>query len=84
MGKTNPLNDKDLSEFIDLQKTKDESEKSWTVSIDDVDIETFDLSVKNPNEPEAEPLRDPEEIINDMLARDKETAQVLEDIRALL
>lgn len=84
LGKTNPLNDKDLVEFVTLQKTKGESEKSWTLSVDDVDSETFDLSVKNPNEPEAEPLRDPEEIIKDMLARDKETAGILEDIRALL
>ena len=52
--------------------------------MDDVDPETFDLSVKNPNEPEAEPMRDPEEIIADMLERDKETAQILQDIRALL
>ncbi len=84
LGKTNPLNDKDLTEFVDLQKDKPENEKSWSVSVDDVDIESFDLSVKNPNEPEAAPLRDPEEIIADMLARDKETAQILEDIRSLL
>ena len=30
--------------------------KSWIVSTDDLDEETFDLSVKNPNAPEAAPL----------------------------
>nr|WP_233353641.1 N-6 DNA methylase [Hellea balneolensis] len=84
LGKTNPLNDKDLAEFVSLQKIRAESEKSWTQSVDDVDLETLDLSVKNPNEPEAEPLRDPEEIIADMLSRNKEMAKILEDIRTLL
>ena len=84
MGKTNPLNDKDLEEFVALQKTRADSDKSWTVEAADVDTDTFDLSVKNPFAPEEEPLREPEEIIADMLARDKETAQILEDIRALL
>ena len=28
MGKTNPLNDKDMAEFIELQKTKTETEPS--------------------------------------------------------
>jgi type I restriction enzyme M protein len=36
MGKTNPLNDKDMAEFIDLQKTHAESEKSWMVNMADV------------------------------------------------
>ena len=45
---------------------------------------TCDLSVKNPNAPEAEALRSPEEIIADMLARDAETADILENIRGML
>ena len=49
-----------------------------------LDEETFDLSVKNPNAPEAAPLRSPEEIIADILARDAETAEILETIRGIL
>jgi hypothetical protein len=49
MGKTNPLNDADLSEFIELQKTKADSPKSWSVDVAAIDAKTFDLSVKNPN-----------------------------------
>ena len=66
LGKTNPLNDKDMADFINLQKTKDESEQSWTVKIADVDESTFDLSAKNPNTPEEEALRKPQEILNEM------------------
>jgi len=84
LGKTNPLNDDDLAEFNELQGNLAETEKSWSVDIADVDPESFDLSVKNPNEPEAEALRAPEEIIADMQARDSETAEILENIRGLL
>jgi type I restriction enzyme M protein len=84
LGKTNPLNDDDLKEFVALQKTFATGEKSWTVGKADLDEATYDLSVKNPNAPEETPLRSPEEIIDDMLARDAETAKILEDIRGML
>ena len=84
LGKTNPLNDDDLAEFVSLQKTSEKGEKSWLVNRADIDEETYDLSVKNPNAPEEAPLRSPEEIIEDMLARDAETAAILQKIRGLL
>jgi len=84
MGKTNPLNDDDLAEFVDLQKSSATGAKSWKVKVSDLDEATFDLSVKNPNAPEADALRSPEEIIADILARDAETADILDNIRGLL
>jgi type I restriction enzyme M protein len=84
LGKTNPLNDADLAEFVALQPGKKDSDQSWSVPVEGLDPQTWDLSVKNPNAPEAEALRSPEEIIDAMLARDAETAQILEDIRGML
>jgi type I restriction enzyme M protein len=84
LGKTNPLNDEDLAEFVALQAGKADSAKSWTVAVKELDTATWDLSVKNPNAPEAEALRSPEQIIADMLARDAETSEILEEIRGLL
>ena len=84
LGKTNPLNDDDLKDFVELQATKASSEKSWTVKVDDLDQATWDLSVRNPNAPEEDPLREPAEIIEIMLARDEETAKILEEIRGML
>lgn len=84
LGKTNPLNDEDLAEFVALQASKAGSAKSWSVAVKDLDTATWDLSVKNPNAPEAEALRSPERIIADMLARDAETAAILEEIRGML
>jgi type I restriction enzyme M protein len=31
LGKTNPLNDEDLAEFVELRKTHAEAAKSWSV-----------------------------------------------------
>jgi len=84
MGKTNPLNDKDMAEFIELQKTKPETEKSWNLSIADVNEETYDLSVKNPNLPEEAPLRDPKDILAEMEKLDSETNSILKSIKDLL
>ena len=84
LGKTNPLNDDDLAEFVELQASFKESEKSWTVKVDEVDGVDFDLSVKNPNAPEEAPLRTPEEIINEIVALDAETAEILERVRGLV
>jgi len=84
LGKNNPLNDKDLAEFIKLQKTQDESEQSWNINIADVDEATFDLSVKNPNTPEEAPLRSPQEILTEMEVLDRETKDILASIKELV
>ena len=84
LGKTNPLNDADLGEFVALQPERVDGPKSWTVGVTAVDRMTWDLSVKNPNAPEEAALRSPEEIIDAMLARDAKTAQILEDVRGML
>jgi type I restriction enzyme M protein len=84
LGKTNPLNDDDLAEFLKLQKTRADSPKSWSVDVSDVDGETFDLSVKNPNGGEVVAHRSPAEIIDEIAALDAESAALLETIRGLL
>jgi type I restriction enzyme M protein len=84
MGKTNALNDDDLKEFINLQASLTNSEKSWSIEAKDIDQETFDLSVKNPNVPEKAPLREPQDIIAEMKALDTENAEILEGIRGML
>lgn len=84
LGKTNPLNEKDLEEFVSLQKTKVNSENSWTINVADIDKTTYDLSVKNPHKKDEAVLRTPEEIIKEMKALDKESAELLKTIAGLL
>lgn len=91
MGKTNPLNDDDLKQFVKLSQSKPETEQSWNLSIADVrssavetSNKTFDLSVKNPNLPEEAPLRSPQEILKEMEALDAETQTILKSIKELV
>ena len=84
LGKTNPLNDKDMQEFVSLQKTFESSEKSWSLAVDTLDENTWDLSVKNPNVDDEVVLRKPAEIIEEIIALDKESEAILASIQELL
>jgi type I restriction enzyme M protein len=84
MGKTNPLNDADLAEFVELQKSRADSPKSWSVDAASIDPTTFDLSVKNPNGGVAIAHRSPQDIMDEIAALDAKSAEVLANIRVLL
>ncbi len=84
LGKTNPLNDDDLAEFVKLQKTFADSPKSWSVNATSIDNQTFDLSVKNPNGGEEITHRSPDAIMDEIATLDAESAKVLGNIKALL
>jgi type I restriction enzyme M protein len=84
LGKTNALNDADLTEFVTLQKTFTDTPRSWTVDAKSINPATFDLFVQNPNGGEEIAHRSPEEIIDEIAALDAESADVLVNIRALL
>ena len=84
MGKTNPLNDDDLTEFVALQSTLADSPKSWSMDVTNIDTGTFDLSVKNPNGSEVVTLRSSAEILDEIAALDAESAEVLAMIRELV
>jgi len=84
MGKTNPLNDADLKAFVELQANFADSDKSWVVNADDIDQNTFDLSVKNPNKEEETPLREPQEILAEIAGLDSESEAILKKIKGML
>jgi type I restriction enzyme M protein len=85
MGKTNPLNDADLVDFIELQRTFADSPKSWSVDVGSLSgVEGYDLSVKNPDGGEVVVHRTPLDIMDEIAALDAESAAVLANIRGLL
>lgn len=84
LGKTNPLNDNDLKDFIQQQKTFADSEQAWSININNLEPTTYDLSVKNPNKNDETILREPAVIIEEMLALDKDSAAILGKIQRLL
>jgi type I restriction enzyme M protein len=84
MGKTNPLNDDDLKDLVELQATFEDSDNSWTIEAKSINKATYDLSVKNPNKAEETELRDPKDIIAEMVALDTESAEILAGIGKML
>lgn len=80
LGKTNPLNENDLVEFIKLQKKKADSDNSWSINIKDVNISTWDLSVRNPNKKDDTVLREPKEILAEIAALDEESIEIIKRI----
>ncbi|MDP3929347.1 MAG: N-6 DNA methylase [Bacteroidota bacterium] len=91
LGKTNPLNENDLADFVLRSASKEDSENSWTVNVKDlpdgkagIDQNTFDLSVKNPNKKEEAALRQPQAILEEMKALDEESAGILNSILELI
>ena len=80
LGKTNPLTDDDLAEFLKLQKDFKVSENSWFVNIKDINQETMDMSVKNPNKKDETVYREPKEIIEEMKELDKQAQEILKEL----
>ncbi len=80
LGKGNPLSEADLADFVKQQKTKADSDNSWSIDVSSVDKSTFDLSAKNPNKGGVVALREPKEIMEEMSRLDKESADILKKI----
>jgi type I restriction enzyme M protein len=84
LGKTNSLNELDLQNFVDLVVKQGESENSWSVDIADINKDTWDLSVTNPNRKDEIDSRTPQQILNEIKALDLQVAQAIAAIEELL
>jgi type I restriction enzyme M protein len=84
LGKTNPLNEKDLADFLKQQKTKANSGNSWSVNVRDIDQKTFDLSVKNPNKNDEVKYREPREIFKEVEGLDRASKEAMKSIWDLI
>ncbi len=84
MGKTNPLNENDLADFIKLSKNHELSINSWIIDIADLDKNTFNLTIKNPNVVEEKDNRTPQDIIVEIEEMEKNSELILKNIKKLL
>jgi len=80
LGKTAPLNENDMTDFLAKYKTRETSENSWLVSIADINTVTHELGVKNPTELEIVEQKIPEEILEEIKKIDKEVTEILKGI----
>lgn len=83
LGKTNALNDNDLKEFVELYKTKADSDNSWTIDVKLLG-EDADLSVKNPNIVEVKDERDPMTILDNISNLNDESNQIICQLREMI
>jgi type I restriction enzyme M protein len=84
MGKTNPLNDADMADFVEKQANVADGPSSWSIAADALDPATCDLTVRNPNAPEAIALRSPQEILAEIAVLDAASAEMMARVRELL
>ena len=83
LGKTNALNEEDLADFLKLQKTKADSENSWSIDISTLG-DDCDLSVKNPNKVEEKDERSASEITDSLIALNNEAQTLLNEIKEMV
>ena len=83
LGKTNPLSEADLDDFVKLQQTKAESENSWTLNVADLG-DDCDLSVKNPNKPEIVDTRTAEDILGIIANLNSDSARLINERKEML
>jgi type I restriction enzyme M protein len=81
LGKGNPLNEADLADFVELQKTKADSPNSWSKNVVDINENTFDLSVKNPNKGSEAAVRKSDEILEEIIRLDSDSSKIIEIIK---
>jgi len=91
LGKTNPLNEDDLADFLNLYASRaladegPETPNSWNVDARKVtELAEVDLSVKNPHKKTDTALRAPREILAEMKSLDEESAKILKKIQGML
>jgi len=82
IGKGQPLNVDDLDEFKNLSKDS-KSKNTWTLNIENLNQDTFDLGVVNPNT-EEEVLPEPSDILNEIENLEKESSILSKEIKKLI
>ena len=84
IGLTNPLNAKDMKDFHACFNDQANSENSWLFDIADINTDTWDLTINNPNRVEEVDNRTPQEIITEIELLDAQAAKALQAIKELL
>ncbi len=81
LGKTNPLNDQDLEEFVKMQSSFAIGPQSWCIERADIDQSTLELSTLNPHVRSEVIQRTPLAIIDETLRNISESASILNELK---
>ena len=69
---------------MNLQKTKTDGANSWTIDVNDLNDDTLDLTVRNPNAEGPAKLGSPAEIVAELEALDEESATLVAKLKKAL
>jgi type I restriction enzyme M protein len=84
VGKKNPLTLADFEEFFRLLPNRADSERSWTITREEIEALGYDLKAVNPNAVIDEDTRTPGELIAEIEAKGREVDEALQLLKALL
>ena len=82
--KTSPLTLPHFEEFFELLPERADSDRSWTVTREEIEANGYDLKAVNPHRPDDSDKRTPEELLAEMEAQGRELEAALQDLRAAL
>jgi len=83
VGKKTPLTADRFDDFFRLLPTRGDSDRSWTVTREEIEARGYDLKAVNPNAKADEDLRKPEELLDLIEAKGKEVAEALKRLRGM-
>jgi type I restriction enzyme M protein len=78
--KTRPMKFEEFEPVIIWWRNRKTSTQSWKVSVDTVIENNFNLDIKNPNLSNANVHREPEEIISDILEKEHQIVELIQEI----
>lgn len=84
IGKKNPLTLTRMEGLLHAVKTLEVTERSWFVTLDEIEAKEFDLKAVNPNRKVEIDPRTSSEILAEIEARHKEISDTLTKLRALI
>ncbi len=82
--KKQPLTVDRFESFFELLPSRADSERSWTLSRDEIEARNFDLKAVNPNAKSTEDTRTPEELLDIIEAKGREVEAAIADLRRML
>lgn len=81
VGKRTPLTADKFEEFFRLLQSRSDSNRSWTVTRQEIEAKNYDLKAVNPHAKGEEDARTPEELLDLIEAKGREVAEALAALR---
>ena len=82
--KTQPMQFEDFSDCLTWWNDREENERAWRVPVERVTENGYNLDIKNPSAAQDFEHLPPEQLVEDILAKEQRIVEIMEDIRQSL